>query len=124
LLPSYVLLQVDRLVDQVDTSNSGRVRRSALAASQMDWHHLQQNNMQEWLEIARTAFAALDKDQDGFLRTEEIINSIRAKLPGDELMAVVRQAMEEAGDPGMYLVCQSMQFLAWHIMSLVDSSVS
>jgi Ca2+-binding EF-hand superfamily protein len=53
--------------------------------------------MQEWLEIARQAFAALDKDQDGLLHTEDIIKSIRAKLPDDELRMVLRHAMEEAG---------------------------
>ena len=36
-------------------SNSGRVRRSALAASQIDWRHLQQSGREEWLGIARQA---------------------------------------------------------------------
>ena len=118
-----LLVQVDRLVDQVDTSNSGRVRRSAFAASQMDWRHLQQNNMQEWLHIAQQAFAALDKDQDGFLRTEEIINSIRAKLPDDELRGVVRQAMEEAGDPGKHfpLVVEFARLRVLHVFVSADT---
>lgn len=82
---------------QVDTSRSGKVRRAALAASQVDWRHLQQNNVAEWLDIAHRAFAALDKDKDGVLRLGEIMASIRAKLPEDELQGVIHQALQEAG---------------------------
>jgi hypothetical protein len=81
----------------VDTSRSGKVRRAALAASQVDWRHLQQNNVAEWLDIAHRAFAALDKDKDGVLRLGEIMASIRAKLPEDELQGVIHQALQEAG---------------------------
>lgn len=52
---------------------------------------------EEWLDIARRAFASLDKDNDGELSVDEMIAGLRAKLPDDELRLTIRQAMEEAG---------------------------
>lgn len=89
--------EVGRLLEQVDTSNSGKVRRAALAASQIDWRYLQQNQMSDWLDIARRAFASLDKNGDGCLCVGEIMDSLRTKLPPDELRLTVQQAMAEAG---------------------------
>lgn len=57
--------EVAQLVDMMDTSGSGKVRRSAFAASQIDWRHLQQNDVGTWIDIARSAFSSLDKDADG-----------------------------------------------------------
>ncbi|KAF6262574.1 kinase-like domain-containing protein [Scenedesmus sp. NREL 46B-D3] len=92
--------EVGRLLEQVDTSNSGKVRRAALAASQIDWRYLQQNQMSDWLDIARRAFASLDKDGDGCLCMGDIMASLRAKLPPDELRLTIQQAMAEAGHAG------------------------
>jgi hypothetical protein len=61
LMPS----EISQLVDMMDTSRSGRVRRAAFAASQIDWRHLQQDDVEAWIEIARAAFSSLDKDRDG-----------------------------------------------------------
>jgi Ca2+-binding EF-hand superfamily protein len=89
--------EIGRLLEQVDVSNSGKVRRAALAASQIDWRYLQQNRMSDWLNIAQHAFASLDKDCDGVLDLNDIIASLKAKLPPDELRLTVQQAMQEAG---------------------------
>jgi calcium-dependent protein kinase len=61
LMPS----ELAQLVDMMDTSRSGRVRRSAVAASQIDWRHMQQSDVDAWITIARRAFSSLDKDKDG-----------------------------------------------------------
>lgn len=90
--------EIGRLLEQVDVSNSGRVRRAALAASQIDWRYLQQNRLSDWLEIAHRAFASLDHDSDGRLNVSEILSSLRAKLPPDELRLTVQQAMTAAGN--------------------------
>eukprot|EP00878_Enallax_costatus_P003362 GHUV01003571.1.p1 GENE.GHUV01003571.1~~GHUV01003571.1.p1 ORF type:complete len:609 (+),score=221.69 GHUV01003571.1:1048-2874(+) len=89
--------EIGRLLEQVDVSNSGKVRRAALAASQIDWRYLQQNRVSDWLEIAHRAFASLDQDSDGRLTVSEILSSLRAKLPPDELRLTVQQAMQAAG---------------------------
>lgn len=89
--------ELHRLIEQVDTSGSGKVRRAAFAASQIDWSHLQQHSKAEWLKIAWHAFQHLDRDKDGVLRTSDIICSLRAKLPEDELQATIKQAMHDAG---------------------------
>lgn len=49
----------------------------AFAASQVDWKHLQQQHVEVWLQIASKAFSQLDKDQDGVLKMDEIINVLR-----------------------------------------------
>lgn len=92
--------EISRLLEQVDASNSGKVKRAALAASQIDWRHLQQNHMDTWLDIARRAFAALDHNGDGLLHVSDIMSSLRSKLPHDELRHTIQQAMAEAGHGG------------------------
>jgi calcium-dependent protein kinase len=103
--------ELGRLVDVVDSSHSGRVRRAALVASQIDWRALQRGTpgssgssgalRDEWLDVAARAFRALDRDGDGLLRAEEIVSSLRVKLPEDELRATLAQVMEEAGGAGV-----------------------
>lgn len=92
--------EIGRLLEQVDTSNSGKVRRAALAASQIDWRYLQQNRVEDWLTIAHRAFASLDTDSDGCLSVQDIMASLKAKLPSDELRLTVQQAMADAGQEG------------------------
>lgn len=92
--------EINRLLEQVDTSNSGKVKRAALAASQIDWRHLQQNHMDTWLDIARRAFAAFDQNGDGLLCVGEIMSCLKSKLPQDELRLTIQQAMAEAGHGG------------------------
>lgn len=89
--------EIGRLLEQVDVSNSGKVRRAALAASQIDWRYLQQNRVSDWLDIAHRAFASLDKDKDGILTVGDVLASLKAKLSPHELRLTVQQAMQEAG---------------------------
>jgi calcium-dependent protein kinase len=89
--------EINRLLELMDISNSGKVRRAAVAASQLDWRHLQQRRMDDWLEIARRAFMTLDKDSDGKLAVDDILASLKAKLAPDELRLTVQQAMADAG---------------------------
>ena len=118
--------ELGRLVDVVDTSHSGRVRRAALAASQIDWRALQRGTggsagsggtgagggkgaggggagggvRDEWLDVAARAFRALDRDGDGLLKADDIVASLRVKLPEDELRAALAQVMAEAAAGG------------------------
>ncbi|GBF90915.1 calcium-dependent kinase [Raphidocelis subcapitata] len=85
------------LADTMDTSGSGKVRRAAVAASQVDWRWLQTNDVDAWLDIAARAFRSLDRDRDGVLSLDEIVASMRAKLPDDELADALAQVMAEAG---------------------------
>lgn len=88
--------EADRLLDQLDPGNTGQVAKSQLAASQIDWGVLQQNNTEAWLRCARRAFADLDADKDGVVSTEDMVALLRHKLPPQEVEAAVRQAMQEA----------------------------
>jgi Ca2+-binding EF-hand superfamily protein len=97
--------EITRLLEQVDTSNSGKVKRAALAASQIDWRHLQQNHMDHWLDIAHRAFATLDHNGDGLLHVSDIMSSLKSKLPQDELRRTIQQAMQEAGHGGEQGAC-------------------
>jgi len=64
--------EASQLVETMDTSRSGKVRRSAFAASQIDWGALQRNDVRAWIEIARRAFSSLDKDKDGGERARAV----------------------------------------------------
>lgn len=89
--------ELNRLLEQVDISNRGVLRRSAVAASQVDWAWLQRNQVELWVEIARKAFTELDHDQDGVLRTPEILECLKTKLPEAELRQALTQAMAVGG---------------------------
>ena len=91
--------ELAQLVDAMDVSGSGKVRRAAFAASQIDWRHLQQADVAAWLEIARRAFGRLDADADGVISADDIVASLRAKLPEDELAAALEAALAEGGLP-------------------------
>lgn len=92
--------ELDRLLDQLDTANTGTVARSQLVASQIDWAVLQSNQAERWLSLARSAFAELDTDGDGHLSMEEIVASLRTKLPPAEVECAVRHALQEASRSG------------------------
>eukprot|EP00879_Flechtneria_rotunda_P000430 GHRR01000524.1.p1 GENE.GHRR01000524.1~~GHRR01000524.1.p1 ORF type:complete len:787 (+),score=270.20 GHRR01000524.1:160-2520(+) len=113
--------EIGRLLEQIDTSNSGKVRRAALAASQIDWRYVQQNHAADWLEIASRAFASLDKDSDGRLTVQDIIISLRAKLPSDELQLTIQQAMHDAGHDGNTEAMDFEGFLRMLKVGSVDS---
>ena len=88
--------EVDNLLDQLDPGNTGHVAKSQLAASQIDWKALQENQTERWLRCARRAFADLDSDKDGLVSTEDMVALLRHKLPPAEVELAVRKALVEA----------------------------
>jgi len=88
--------EVNNLLDQLDPGNTGHVAKSQLAASQMDWKALQENQTERWFRCARRAFADLDSDKDGLVSTEDMVALLRHKLPPAEVEQAVRQALVEA----------------------------
>ena len=77
--------EADALLDQLDSEHTGTVQRSHLAASQMDWHALQERQVQTWLQAARHTFADLDRDGDGIWSTDDIISCLQSKLVPSEV---------------------------------------
>mmetsp|Transcript_3723 Transcript_3723/g.10106 ORF Transcript_3723/g.10106 Transcript_3723/m.10106 type:complete len:957 (-) Transcript_3723:900-3770(-) len=92
--------EVERLFGRLDITNTGKVERSMVAASQVDWHYVQQSHKEAWLELARSAFSSLDTDRDGVLRIDEIVARLAQNLPEAEVTAAVEHALEEAGQAG------------------------
>lgn len=72
------------------------VNFTQFVASQIDWEHLRETHKDTWLECVKNAFESMDKDQDGALSIEDIMSSIREKLPNScEIDAAVEQACAE-----------------------------
>ncbi|GIL78391.1 hypothetical protein Vretimale_7737 [Volvox reticuliferus] len=92
--------EVSRLMEGLDTSRRGVVCRSALAASLMDWRHLQRNHTELWLELAAKAFQRLDSGGSGVLEVEELLGALRARLPPEEVRAALEEALREAEAAG------------------------
>ena len=88
--------ELERLLDQLDPGNTGKVAKSQLAASQIDWSVLQTNQTERWLDLARRAFRELDTDKDGVLSSEDLMALLRHKLPPAQIEAAVRHALAEA----------------------------
>ncbi|GIM02907.1 hypothetical protein Vretimale_7737 [Volvox reticuliferus] len=87
-------------MEGLDTSRRGVVCRSALAASLMDWRHLQRNHTELWLELAAKAFQRLDSGGSGVLEVEELLGALRARLPPEEVRAALEEALREAEAAG------------------------
>lgn len=88
--------ELDRMLDQLDVGRSGRVAKSQFAASQLDWRLAQLHHRERWLRAARQAFAALDTNSDGLIDVDNITQTLRAKLPPNEVAAAVKRAMADA----------------------------
>lgn len=88
--------EVERLLDTLDSNNTGSIGKVQFSASQIDWRVLQRNNAQRWVERARRVFSALDEDGDGVLSSAEIANLLASKLPPAEVEGALRHAMMEA----------------------------
>jgi Ca2+-binding EF-hand superfamily protein len=79
---------VSRLLEQLSTvpgleDTGAVVSRESFAASQLDWEALQAAGGDEWEQLARAAFDALDLDGDGLLQRGEM-----------EIMLIGRCAMD------------------------------
>jgi len=85
------------LMDQLDLDASESVEPSEFLASQMDWGLMQRNNRDLWLECAKRAFADLDVNSDGRLSSQELVASLRKKLPAEEVDFAFEDAMMDFG---------------------------
>ncbi|GAB4814982.1 hypothetical protein N2152v2_002028 [Parachlorella kessleri] len=92
--------EIERLLDQLDIGGTGMVAKSQLAASQIDWRVLQEDQRERWLALVKAAFEELDLDRDGLLSIDEIVSSMRNKLPPAEVDSAVRHALQEASRRG------------------------
>ena len=88
--------EVQRLLDQLDVSYTGKIAKSQFAASQIDWSAVQKSNTERWISRARKVFADLDTDMDGVLSAEEMAALLRRKLPSEEVEGALRHAISEA----------------------------
>ncbi|EFN52073.1 hypothetical protein CHLNCDRAFT_32668 [Chlorella variabilis] len=88
--------ELERLLDQLDPGNTGKVAKIQVAASQIDWRVLQQGHTERWLKCVQRAFQDLDLDGDGIISSREMVTSLCNKLPKDEVEAAVRHALHEA----------------------------
>lgn len=88
--------ELERLLDQLDPGNTGKVAKTQVAASQIDWRVLQQSQTERWLQCACAAFSTLDMDGDGFISGDEMVAMLRNKLPAEEVEVAVRHALQEA----------------------------
>ncbi len=88
--------EVDRLLDQLDVGLTGQVGKAQLAASQIDWRYMQENNTEKWLKHARRVFSDLDADKDGVLSSEDILALLKHKLPPSEVEGALSHALAEA----------------------------
>jgi hypothetical protein len=77
--------EIDALMDSLDVGHSGSIGKAQLAASQIDWRQVQQNNMPGWLEAVRRCFAELDRDGDGIWSCHEILECLQSKLSPSEV---------------------------------------
>lgn len=85
------------LMDQLDLDAGESVAPAEFLASQMDWGLMQRNNRDLWLECAKGAFADLDVNSDGRLTAQELVASLRNKLPAEEVDFAFEDALMEVG---------------------------
>lgn len=89
--------ELERLMESLDLQGAGQgLQRSAFAASQMDWRHVQRNHRDEWLGMARRAFESIDTDADGVLDVEDLLAHLRKQLPAEEVQLAVNMALHDA----------------------------
>lgn len=69
------------LMHSMAPCNDGHVNLSQFIASQVDWQDVQRNSQEEWLECARQAFRNIDKDADGLVHAQDVLDMVRQKLP-------------------------------------------
>lgn len=89
--------EVERLAEILDSSETGKVHRAAFAASLVDWREMERSHKDQWLELLERAFREMDRDSDGTLQLDDLVRTLRRKLPPAEVRAAVEQAMVECG---------------------------
>eukprot|EP00892_Ulva_mutabilis_P009020 jgi/Ulvmu1/6490/UM003_0123.1 len=101
-------------------TTSTAVTSASLAASQMD----AAASPEEWREMARAAFDALDLDGDGRVQREEMEVVLAGRCPDDEVEQAIGQAMVEAGLPPDAVHLDYPAFMRLLSSDLADSSRS
>lgn len=89
--------EVSTLMERLGIGEKEGIDAPEFIASQLDWKDLQRNNKELWIECAKQAFEGLDSSDTGHITTQKLINSLRQKLPEDELDYAVEDALVEAG---------------------------
>ena len=89
--------EVAALMERLGVGEKEGIDAPEFIASQLDWKDLQRNNKELWIECAKHAFEGLDLSETGHITTEKLLNSLREKLPEDELDYAVEDALVEAG---------------------------
>jgi calcium-dependent protein kinase len=89
--------EVSSLMEMLDLNKNDTIEASEFVASQIDWRDLQRNNKDLWIECARRAFEDLDSRSAGHITVENIVSSLRNKLPEEEINYAVENALVESG---------------------------
>lgn len=89
--------EVTALMERLGFQEKDGIDASEFIASQLDWKDLQRNNKELWIQCAKHAFEGLDSSATGHISTEKLLNSLRQKLPEDEVEYAVEDALVEAG---------------------------
>lgn len=89
--------EVSALMERLGIGEKEGIDASEFIASQLDWKDLQRNNKELWIGCAKQAFEGLDSSETGHITTEKLLNSLREKIPDDELDYAVEDALVEAG---------------------------
>ena len=89
--------EVSSLMEMLDLNKNDTIEASEFVASQLDWRDLQSNNKDLWIECARRAFEDLDSRSAGHITVENIVSSLRDKLPEEEINYAVENALVDSG---------------------------
>jgi Ca2+-binding EF-hand superfamily protein len=76
---------LDHLLTQLATvpglEAQPNVSKASLAASQLDWENVKQDNSEQWQRMGRAAFDALDLDGDGKIHRMEMEAVLAGRCP-------------------------------------------
>eukprot|EP00210_Caulerpa_lentillifera_P006940 g6635.t1 len=88
--------EISCLLNIVSPGGNG-VNFTQFVASQIDWEAVKESHKETWLECVKHAFQAMDKDRDGRLSSNDLIEAIGEKLPDkDDIDSALDQARAEA----------------------------
>jgi hypothetical protein len=83
-------------------------------------NHAQVNHREEWLACLRSAFESLDSDGDGRLRSSEILDLLRDKLPEADVRQLPRNVFLQLipAVPISFLLRHMCHILLSHFVSM------
>jgi len=83
------------MLGAMDVDDEGNVSLAAFVAAVVDWRSLQ--GTAEWMAATRSVFASLDSEGRGDLTMGDILSTLQASLPPDEVRSAVAEALMDAG---------------------------